>query len=235
MIQKARFYYRMFRERHRSEAAELNYICEHLKPGMTAFDIGVYKGVYSYWMAKSVAETGIVVGFEPQAEFYKYMVKIKSGLNLDNYKIEQLALSDTEGSSTLFIPTSADKGKSWASLESKYSSEADNVEVPTTTLDTYCENHNLSPDLVKCDVEGHEYKVFRGAEILLRKVHPPLLFECEEKHLSEVSIYDIFHYLKSLGYEGFAFDKDGIRKMHYHNEQELQNIIEKSTRNFLFR
>ena len=213
---------------------ELNFVCKYLKPGMTALDIGVYKGIYSYWMSKSVAETGIVIGFEPQDEFYQYMAKIKSSLNLANYKIEHLALSDSEGSSVLFIPTDADKGKSWASLESKHSSEAEAVEVATTTLDAYCENHDLSPDFIKCDVEGHEYKVFRGGEILLRKVHPVLLFECEEKHLFEISMYDIFHYLKSLGYEGFAFNKDGLKKIHYHSEQELQVIIEKSTRNFLF-
>ena len=55
---------------------------------------------------------------------------------------------------------------------------------------------------IKCDVEGHELEVFRGAEALLARDKPTLLFEC---HDDEADRGDLFEYLIGLGYDGYFF------------------------------
>jgi hypothetical protein len=62
---------------------------------------------------------------------------------------------------------------------------------------------------LKCDVEGHELNVFRGAEQLLRRDRPVLLFECEQRHHGGRPISEVFTYLEGLGYSGRFFD--GLR------------------------
>ena len=63
---------------------------------------------------------------------------------------------------------------------------------------------------IKCDCEGHEMAVFKGAESLLRRDHPVLLFECEQRHLPKSSPAAIFNYLQGLGYRGWFFGASGL-------------------------
>ena len=50
--------------------------------------------------------------------------------------------------------------------------------VKVTTVDTYCEEHGLLPDVIKIDVEGFEYQVMVGAERTLPGARP-LAVICE--------------------------------------------------------
>src|SRR5262249_43052598 len=50
------------------------------------------------------------------------------------------------------------------------------IRVRSVSLDDYAQNAP-SPDFVKCDVEGTEVEVFRGAERRLREKHPVILCE----------------------------------------------------------
>ncbi len=52
-----------------------------------------------------------------------------------------------------------------------------NADVLVTSLDRFCEDHNLAPELIKIDVDGYEGKVLRGAERVLRKIRPVILLE----------------------------------------------------------
>jgi hypothetical protein len=48
------------------------------------------------------------------------------------------------------------------------------VEVPLTTIDTFCAEHAIAPTLIKVDIEGFEIHALRGArETMLR--HRPIV------------------------------------------------------------
>ncbi len=48
-------------------------------------------------------------------------------------------------------------------------------EVRSITLDCFCSESRVIPDLIKIDVEGAELLVLRGAERLLEEFHPALI------------------------------------------------------------
>ncbi len=235
MFGKIRFLYRAFRLLKKGERQELDFVRKFLQPGMTAFDIGVYKGVYSYWFAKSVGHKGKVGGFEPQPKYYTYTSHLMKKLKFHNYAIENIALSNFEGESVLTIPLDLNKGDSWASLENSSEGNTKKIRVSANTLDTYCSQHELTPDLVKCDVEGHEMAVFQGSESLIKKGKTIFLFECEEKHLSEIKPDDVFNFIKAFGYSGYYFDhQKGALPFDSGEGDDTSSILENSTRNFLF-
>ena len=64
---------------------------------------------------------------------------------------------------------------------------------------------NALPDFLKIDVEGNELKVFEGAVGILQKKKPILLFECEQRHLGETPIENVFSFLEKYGYQGFFY------------------------------
>lgn len=104
-----------------------------------------------------------------------------------------------------------------------------------TTLDDYFgEKRDRPVKLIKCDVEGHELEVFKGARVILEQDQPVLLFECEGRHRSG-GIDEVFTYLLELGYEGFFIDGKQERPLSEFNEQQHQVPGHKPyLNNFLF-
>jgi Methyltransferase FkbM domain len=66
--------------------------------------------------------------------------------------------------------------------------------------DYFSESERIS--LLKINVEGVELQVLRGAERILRTFSPMLVLECENRHLHNASVADVFRYLLSIGYHG---------------------------------
>lgn len=85
------------------------------------------------------------------------------------------------------------------------------VTVKTARLDDYLAS---APDrgpvrLLKCDVEGHELDVFRGAAGVIERDRPLILFECEARHQTTHTVEDVFDHLSSKGYRGWFFHGEG--------------------------
>jgi len=83
------------------------------------------------------------------------------------------------------------------------------IPVTVSTLDA--ELGELTPRVLKIDVEGAELEVFRGARELLARAHPIVIFE----HVpAAASLYDAppgapWELLSELGYEVFSVTGDG--------------------------
>ena len=85
------------------------------------------------------------------------------------------------------------------------------LRVPVKTLDAYrAARTDRRVGFIKCDCEGHELEVFRGAVELLRRDRPALLFECEQRHLPGASPATVFDFLRALGYRGWFFHASGL-------------------------
>jgi FkbM family methyltransferase len=200
--------YRAWRYRFKVEPPEINYVRSRLSSGDVAIDIGAHKGAFTYWMRERVGPEGHVHAFEPQPELADHLRKLCLRLGWSNVTVEALALSSREGDRALFVPRGGPAPG--ASLEALAAMETvDRIAVPVTTLDLYAKRHNIDrARLIKCDVEGHELDVFRGASELIAACRPILLFECEVRHHKGERIEHVFAHLESLGYKG-AFFWDG--------------------------
>lgn len=202
LFEKLHFLHRAYRYRFRSEHFGINFVRDRLSPGDTAIDIGANRGLFSYWMSKAIGPTGKLIGFEPQPELQETLAGVKDEFGLTNLTVVPSGLSDEIGTFTLKRPMHNWGG---ASFEERGSQERgyEEFEVSVTTLDLFAEQNGLSDvRLIKCDVEGHELKVFRGGEQLLKTSRPALLFECDDPAVPDC---EVFEYLKGIGYEGFCF------------------------------
>jgi FkbM family methyltransferase len=212
LLAPLRFYYRAWRYRLKVEPDEIRYVIDSLRPGDCAVDIGAHRGGYLYWMQKQVGPSGRVIGFEPQAELTAYLKALKERLGFEHVTIEQMAVSDAPGEAVLHVPPGGPA--CGATLEEGLvKGEDDARKVTVCTLDDYLKD--LKPRLIKCDAEGHELRIFKGAERILREARPRLVFECEARHHVRDSIQPVFDYLQSLGYCG-----------HFHLDKSLRKVSE---------
>lgn len=226
--------------KNKDDKGGIAYINSAIKKGETVFDIGAHKGGYLYFMLKAVGNEGKVFAFEPQTMLYNYLLMLKQLLKWNNVRLEQIALSDTTTTTTLYIPVNkVSKGSSPGAtiVKSANASAFGATEnVSTNTLDAYCLLHNIKPDFLKIDVEGNELKLLKGAINVLKNYKPKIIVEVERRHVGESQAIETFNFLKSYGYKGkfihgienIPLEKFDFEK--YQNTNDMTNYCN----NFIF-
>ena len=222
----ARFVWRAVAYRLRRNRHELAALRRHIGSGDTVIDIGSHKGGFLYWLVRYVGPRGHVYAFEPQPQLAAYLRQIVGRRGWMNVTLEEAAVSDRAGSLDLRVPAAPGQtspGATLAPFGDDGGGPQHRVRVPVIALDEYLAAHTAGPSgpaagtrvtAIKCDVEGHELEVFRGAERTLREHRPVLLFECEARHMTGgLTPANVFAYLEGLGYRGQFFSPAGLRPL----------------------
>ncbi len=231
-----RLAYRAWRYRLRHDRCEIGFLIRTLKRGDIAVDIGAHKGAYTYWMAKCVGPTGMVVAFEPQPELASRLFADMGRCFGSTVMVEEKALSRTHGSAVLHVPST--EPSPGATLEMRGEIRGRSIPVCLATLDEHFATHAPKSRiaLIKCDVEGHELDVFRGGERTLMEHRPALLFECEARHRADARVETVFDFLQSLGFHGHFFGRDNL--MHdiaeFRPEVDAPEVSRRRINNFIF-
>ncbi|MGH8166637.1 MAG: FkbM family methyltransferase [Woeseiaceae bacterium] len=192
--------HRCWRCRFKSEAPSIRFLLHAGLTGGTLVDIGANKGVFAYYMARAAGPSGTVYAFEAQPELGPHLHAVRQAFRLDNLRIVNQGLSSAPG--VLRMRRNA-AGSGTASFHHGSARDLEELDVSVTTLDDYLREAGAGPvRFIKCDVEGHELEVFRGAEAILRRDGPMLLFEC---HHGEAEEGALFEFLTNLGYDGAFF------------------------------
>ncbi|MEH2235666.1 FkbM family methyltransferase [Nostoc sp.] len=176
---------------------EIKYLEDLVSKNRVAIDIGANKGLYSYALSKFCR---VVHAFEPQPGTAEVIGKSR----IDNIKINNVALSDTEGTLTLHIPII--RGEIYSALASFREPEGQHqdIEVPIKRLDDY---NFQDVSFIKIDVEGHESHVIEGGRQTILREKPVLLVEIEQRHLGSEPIEVVFEKITDLGYEGWFLNQ----------------------------
>lgn len=152
-------------------------VMSHLvKEGDVAVDIGAHLGTHTVLLACLVGPGGHVHSFEPNPDVL--LPLSQTVRRLPNASLHPFALSDQAMMTELFVPAHA----SMASLKN-WTGDTDGkprkIGCQTERLDDLIESGAVrEPDFIKCDVEGAELQVFRGALDCLNRVDAPIiLFE----------------------------------------------------------
>ena len=211
-MKRLRYLWRALHYRFRQNRKEIEYLQKRIRPGDTVVDVGCHKGGFLFWLRRYVTASGKVYAFEPQQSLAWYLKDIAMIEGWDNVIVEGSGVSSSTGSMELFVPAPQGESSPGATLSPTIQEVTHHrIRVPVVSLDDYFSRlGNPRVACIKCDCEGHEAQVFRGAEGILRRDMPVLLFECEQRHMPDSTPAAVFDYLQSLGYRGFFFCSSGI-------------------------
>lgn len=228
---------RALRYRYIVDPNEISYLRKSLTEEGIAVDIGAHKGGYLYWMKKSVKEKGKVFAFEPQVRLFNYLKNICAKVGFKNVIIENLGMSSKEGEGIFYIPITK-KGVSPGARIGHFSNgtPCEESKIQITTLDKYFFDRQIFPELIKIDVEGHEKEVLSGGINLLKSCKPKIILECENRHLGDNNVFDVFKFLEELGYKGYFFENQKLRPVKEFNaelSQDLSNVRKWGKRTYI--
>lgn len=205
MLEKVKFLYRAYRYKYKIDIPEIDFIINHLKQGDIAVDIGCHKGGYLYWLQKSIGTTGKVYAFEPQDKLYQYLNRAIQVMNYLNVTLENKGLSTQVGVVNFYIPPTKSGTSPGAKIDLLEENKGNKRSIKVTSLDEYFLDRQIIPNLIKIDVEGHEEQVILGGLKLLKQHRPKLLIECENRHLKNKNIFEVFDHLLKIDYKGYYF------------------------------
>ena len=192
------------------------YILDKITPkNLDSIDVGVYRGVYTFVLAKISKH---VHAFEPNPLIYTYLKKNLTKL-IKNITLYNYAISDKKGETDLRIPK-----RSGSIIESNFEElyklgcatiHSDNVfdkdfetfKVKTVKLDEILSGKKIG--FIKIDVEGHEKRVIDGAANIIKKYKPNLLVEIEKRHSKE-NVIDTIQSINNLGYKSFFYENNEL-------------------------
>jgi FkbM family methyltransferase len=188
---------------------EVHELADWIEPDTVAVDVGAHLGTYSYVMCRHLGAHGRIIAIEPLPDLAGMIERAARRLRLP-ITVINCGLSAAAGSADLRIPVEAGQRKpGFATLESR-DGQGQVLRIPLRTLDEVCGDVTERISFIKIDVEGHELQVLRGGVATLKRHHPNLLIEIEQRH-SPVPIDQTFSFLTSMGYEGEFLDRAGKR------------------------
>jgi FkbM family methyltransferase len=161
--------------RGQAEADLQGILRDYLRPGMVLYDLGSNNGFFSLIAARIVGPTGRVVAFEAEPSLWMDIVENIERNDAQNVLLIRSAVWSNSGFVD-FKPVDRliSPGAGLGRVVSN--STTGTISVPSVCLDDFAQKER-PPDLIKCDVEGAEVDVFRGARKVLAE-HRPYV-ECE--------------------------------------------------------
>lgn len=189
-------------------------------------DVGANEGFHSLNCLSTIPEA-TVVAFEPNPLVRS---RLERNLEVNGFSsratVHPFGLSSNEGTADFYVP--ALTGSAGGSLENLHPEEGNpsTFSVQLLALDSL----NLSPAVIKIDVEGNEMNVLLGAEETIARSRPTIVAELLRKWMRPFhsSPQGAANLILSHGYEMFAIGVDYSRKIEVIDEDTVET-------NFLFK
>ena len=157
------------------EPAIQEILSKRLKPGMVFYDLGANIGFFSLLAARLVGASGQVFSFEPDPEIIARLRRNIARNGFTNATVIEAGVWSASGDLIFVVADQSSPDRGVGKFVAGESAEAG---TPTrcVALDGFFHSAP-APDVIKCDVEGAEIEVFRGAAKLLEARHPIIICE----------------------------------------------------------
>lgn len=188
-----------------------------IRPGWTVCDVGANRGHFTELFSELSGPSGAVHAFEPSpatfASLQSAVAKLPSARNI---RLHRLALSDQDGIGSLHQP-GIDDGQ--ASLRThlegswKDASDVQRFECKLARLDEIARPWPRL-DFLKCDVEGAELPMLRGAQRTLARYSPIVFAEVYEAWTAAFGYRPeaLVDFLRANGYTAFYLVDARVRR-----------------------
>lgn len=181
------------------------------------FDIGANTGEWTEHCLAAFPNCA-VWAFEPSmGAWMSLSERFERNLRVE---IHRLGISDQAGSSILYKNSELSGLSSLSKRRlTHFGIDLNNEEqIELTTLDDFCLQRNLWPEIIKLDIEGHELSALRGGMSALSKARI-VQFEFGGANLdSRTNFQDFYYFFKERGFSIFRITPSGNYRITKYSE-----------------
>jgi FkbM family methyltransferase len=182
---------------------EIEKIQNYVKQGDIVIDVGGNIGFFVLILDELVGKEGKIFSFEPSKRLKDRLEKTIKINNIQNVTIVNLALGESEGSTTLHYNP---KQTGLSSIVTDFDKSSISEEIQITTLDKFLENITGRISFLKIDTEGYEPQVLKGAMEFIKRDKPTIYIELGGNYQN--SSAEALKILKELNYSCEAENLD---------------------------
>jgi FkbM family methyltransferase len=207
---KQRYYASLVKDPRTPREAEMEALNRIVRPGDFVLDIGAFVGFYTQRLSQLAGTTGEVWAFEPVPETFSMLSYVVRELSLNNVRVFNLAVSDSDGEAVMEVPKYRNGGESLYGariVSSRPASSRRVIPIERRTLDSMLAGSasRRTVRFIKLDTEFHELAIVCGAIDTIRRDHPVILTEWLAASDPANSRPKLLHMLEAEGYKAFRF------------------------------
>ena len=184
---------------------------ESAKDAKCFLDVGGHIGLVTMPVAKVIL--GTVYTFEPAKANLKHLKSHIAKNNLLNVVITESLVGDEEKNEVKFFEQASATGQNALAVKKEHH-KYNETKRSQITLDNFCEQNNLTPDIIKIDVEGAEWFVLNGAREIIKKNKPKIFLSLHPVELTLLgkNIESVLKLIKELDYVITEIDGSNVSK-----------------------
>lgn len=160
------------------EPLETLVVSKAVQSGDVVLDLGANVGYFTALLDRLVKPGGQVHSFEPGQGTFTRLEETKNLLKLDRTVLHPKAVSDSVGHIDFWLSTSGSDAQQSTVKVAALGQQIRHHRVEATTLDAFvAELHTKGARgvaFVKCDIEGAELSMIKGAQSLITSQDPPI-------------------------------------------------------------
>lgn len=166
------------------ETPHFEWIKNQLAPGDVFFDVGANIGLFAACYAHNMPEIE-AYAFEPGKRIFEDLSSVVEANELGNKVTLVNKGVGANAAKMIFEEIDASTVAREASHLREGGDGVDGgYEIDVVSIDEFCEEHGCVPNVLKIDVEGHEFEVLKGAKKVLSEFKPKLCIELHGKYTS---------------------------------------------------
>lgn len=179
-----------------------------------ALDIGAHIGLLTLPMSQVVAAKGKVYAFEPSTANLHYLRRHLTNNSVRNTEVISCLVGEDNRESIPFFEQRWVSGMNGLIVKREHEKFVQTSRAQIS-IDHFCSERSLAPDVIKIDVEGAEFGVLKGAEATLRRCRPQVFLSVHPTQLKMLgsSVEALGQLIENIGYRCHEIDGSEARQL----------------------
>ncbi|MBS4048021.1 MAG: FkbM family methyltransferase [Alphaproteobacteria bacterium] len=202
-----------------------NHCIETCRNRTCVLDIGAHIGLVTLPASKVIGAGGRIYAFEPSTANLRYLRRHIENNDIRNAEVIACLVGAEDKESVSFFEQRWVSGMNGLAVKREHDKFIETSR-PQISIDRFCIERGLSPDLVKIDVEGAEYGVLQGAAATLRRCQPPIFLSVHPTQLRMLGsdVEALQQLIHDLGYRCHEIDGSVARQLRMNEYLLLPNL-----------
>ena len=190
-------------------------LCIDSCSGKGAFvDVGAHIGLYAVPASIVMYPNGRVYAFEPSTVNHAYLERHIKLNNISNCTVSNCLLGDVNEKVVFYEDLKKPNAMGSKILYKKPDRFTKTIKYQTT-LDTFCDENSVIPDIIKIDVEGSEISVLNGALNIIKEYKPKIFLSAHPHHFEMMGIdgKELLEFIYEVNYTIKTITGESVNKI----------------------